>query len=65
MSILGNLTKAVVRTALTPVTIATDVIMFLPDAEDITRPTPMDRTITNFSNIAKDVENAINSEDVL
>ena len=67
MSLLGKLAKASVRVLITPIVVAVDVVMIIPDAcsHDPKRDNFMNRTGCNLNGIADDVESALEEKDII
>lgn len=58
LNMLGNLTKAAISTALTPVAAAVDVVMIIPDSCDGDRPM-FSRTAALMENAGECVEQEV------
>lgn len=60
--ILENLVKATVAVAVTPIAIAVDTVMLIPDSEDSSKPTPFSRTGKLLSSAGKNLESAVDPD---
>ena len=61
---LGNLTKAAISVAVTPITVVADVVMLIPDSEDRSKPMPFSRTGKMLKNAGDNLDTAVDPTDI-